>query len=110
MKRIWLLWILLLVIFVAGCGKEKEVRTKAEINVESCNTYFELINCIIDNDPDNSYSLEDREVVREAINERRNDWASLDDNTLDQMCSAELNNLLSTVWNDSLIEIGCSID
>ena len=115
MKKFWLLWILLLVIFVAGCSwfwkkenaEERNV-AKAEINVESCNDYFELVNCIIDNDTDNSYSAEDREVIRDGVNDMRESWATLDDDTLDQMCSAEISKF---DWmKEYLSEIGCSLD
>ena len=61
MKKLSLLLVLLLVVIVAGCSwwakKNQESNvTKNEIKVESCNTYFELVNCIIDNDTDASYS------------------------------------------------------
>ena len=115
MKKLWLLWALLLVVFVAGCSwwakkenAEENNVTKAEINVESCNNYFELVNCIIDNDTDESYSDEDRALIRQWVEDMRDSWASLDDETLDQMCTAEISKFDS--MKDYLSQIGCSLD
>ena len=115
MKKFWLLWLLLLVIFVTGCSwfwkKEAETNTKkADLDVESCNKYFELVNCIIDNDIDDSYSEEDREVIREGVNDMRNDWIGLDDETLDNMCSTELNKFRGEEMAQYLSNINCSLD
>lgn len=115
MKKFWLLWVLLLVVFVAGCSwwsKKENVEennvAKAEITVESCNNYFELVNCIIDNDTDESYTDEDRELIRQWVEDMRDGWATLDDETLDQMCNAEISKF---DWmKDYLSEIGCSLD
>lgn len=115
MKKFWLLWVLLLVIFVAGCSwwskkenAEESNVAKAEINVESCNNYFELVNCIIDNDTDESYTDEDRELIRQWVEDMRDAWASLSDEALNQMCNAEISKF---DWmQDYLSEIGCSLD
>jgi hypothetical protein len=49
-----------------------------------------LVNCIIDNDTDSSYSEEDRQVIRDGVNDMRDSWASFDDDTLDEMCKKEI--------------------
>ena len=113
MKKLSLLGVLLLIVIVAGCSwwskKEKESNVvKNEINVESCNNYFELVNCIIDNDTDTSYSEEDRQVIRDGVEDMRDSWASLDDDTLDEMCTKEISKFDS--MKDYLAQIGCSLD
>ena len=114
MKKLSLLWVLLWIAVVSctlvGCWKKEQESnvTKNEINVESCDTYFELVNCIIDNDTDESYSDEDRELIRQWVQDMRDGWASLDDEALDQMCTAEISKFDS--MKDYLSQIGCSLD
>ena len=110
MKKLSLLWVLLLVIFVAGCSwwwkKEQEASvTKAEIDVESCNNYFDLVNCIIDNDTDTSYSEEDRQIIRDGVNDMRNSW-----DTLDEMCRKEISKFEWEEMREYISQIGCSLD
>lgn len=116
MKKLSLLWVLLWIAVIsctlAGCWKKEQASnvTKNEINVESCNTYFELVNCIIDNDTDASYSEEDRKVIREWVEDMRDGRASLDDETLDEMCIKEISKFEWEQMKEYLSNIGCSID
>lgn len=117
MKKFWLWGVLLLVIFVAGCSwwwkkEDSEVKnvTSAGINAESCNDYFELVNCIIDNDTDESYSQEERDLIREGIADMRESWASLDEDTVEEMCDNELSTFTSDSMRDYLSQIGCSLN
>ena len=114
MKKLSLLLVLLLVVIVAGCSWSKKNQEsnvkKNEINVESCNNYFELVNCIIDNDTDASYSEEDRQVIRDGVNDMRESWASLDDDTLDEMCTKEISKFEWEEMRDYLAQIGCALD
>ncbi len=120
MKKFWFLGALLLVVFVTWCSwwwnkeKAEESAVKNELNIEVCNKYFELVNCIIDNDTDAKYSQQERETIKEAVNDMRDSWANLDDNTASEMCSTELNSLTKKFeWEkmtDYLANIGCSID
>jgi len=114
MKKLTLLWVLFSMVFLSGCSwfsKDEENtmnNTKPEIDVESCNNYFELVNCIIDNDTDDTYSAEDRELIRESVDDMYESWATLDDDTLSEMCSKELSKFDS--MRDYLWEIGCSLN
>lgn len=115
MKKLSLLWVLLLVLVVAGCSwwwnKEKEANvTKADIDVESCVNYFELVDCIIDNDTDDTYSQSDREMIRASVDDMRNSWASLDDNTLDELCTKEISKFQWDEMAEYLSQINCSLD
>lgn len=115
MKKIWLLWALLLVIFVAGCSwwskkesTEENNTPNTEIAVESCNTWFKLVNCIIDNDTDQTYSKEDRELIRQWVTDMRDSWKGLDEDTVEEMCNEELSKFDS--MREYLSQIGCSLD
>ena len=121
MKKLSLLWVLLLVLVVAGCSwwsknenAEENNVTKNELNVEVCDNYFNLVNCIIDNDTDAAYSQEERVVIKEAVNEMRESWANLDDDSAAETCSTELNNLMKKFeWEEMtnyLANIGCPIN
>lgn len=117
MKKLSLLWVLLLVVFVAGCSwwwkKENNIE-KTKANIEVCDKYFDLVNCVIDNDTDTKYSQETRETIKEAVNDMRESWASLDDDSEAEMCSTELDKLMKGFeWEemtDYLANIGCSIN
>ena len=117
MRKLSLLWALLLVVFVAGCSwwwnKEKEAEgnnVTNGINVEVCNKYFGLVDCIIDNDIDSSYSAEDREVIRASVKDMRESWATLDEYTVTTMCTKELSRFESEEMKEYLSQIGCALD
>ena len=109
MKKFSCLAALCVVLFTAGCSFNKKVDiTDTGLEVESCNQYFSLMECILENESDDTYSPEKRDELREEIKELQASWAELDEETLDNTCSAELAKF--SALKDSLAEIWCSID
>ena len=109
MKKISGLAALCIVLFTAGCSFNKKVDiTDTGLEVESCNQYFSLMECILENEDDESYTPEKRDALREEIKELQAEWAELDEEELDNTCSAELAKF--SVLEDSLAEIWCSIN
>lgn len=120
MKKLSLLWALLLVVFVAGCSwwwnKEKEVEeielktdiTDVKFDIESCNKYFQVIDCTLDNDNNSSYTEEERQTLREEIGFTQEVWSQLDDESLAKLCDDKLGKL--KLHSEEFSKIGCSLD
>ena len=107
MKKFWLLSVICLVIFAAGCSKKIDI-TENDLNVESCDKYFKLMDCILENDNDEKYTDEMRDELREDVKAIQEEWKNLDRESLDETCTTELSRFEAI--SDSLNEIGCSID
>ena len=104
------LWIILpLVVLVAWClwGWDKTNITENKFEAESCNQYFEMMSCILDNANDESYSESLREDLRQDIISMQEERKNLDQETLSDTCSAELSRFDGI--QDSLAEIGCAV-
>ena len=113
MKKFWFLIVVCLVFLVVGCSKKINVTEKIDItdnnlNVESCDKYFKLMDCILENDSDERYTDEMRDQLRENVKSIQQEWEDFDKESLDEMCNAELSRFEAI--SDSLDEIGCSIN
>ena len=107
MKKFGLLAVLPLVLLVAGCGSNKIDITDTDIDVAQCDQYFELMECILENDTDASYTEEMRDELRANIKSMQEEWSTLDDEELADTCSTELAKYVKI--EDRLEEIWCSI-
>jgi len=107
MKKLWLVAIVCLTVLVVGCSKKIDI-TDNNLNVESCDRYFKLMDCILENDADEKYTDEMRNELRQNVKSIQEEWENLDKESLDEMCIWEIEKFESI--RDSLNEIGCSID
>ena len=107
MKKSVFLLALPLVILVAWCWDNKIDITDTNINVETCDKYFELMDCILENDADENYTEEMRDELRANIKSMQEEWSTLDDEELADTCSTELAKYEKI--EDRLEEIWCSI-
>jgi len=99
-----------LALFLTGCSRKssKEVDiTETSFNVESCDKYFHLLDCILNNDDDKQYSKDDRKELREYIKLMQNGWTWLDEETIDKNCTDELAKF--SEMKSELSEIWCSL-
>lgn len=107
MKKCAIFTILPLVLLIAGCGSNKIDITDTEFDVESCNKYFELVECIFENDTNEAYSEETRDKLRQDVKDMQDSWKNYPDEELDNMCNSELETLK---WIESELNgIGCYI-
>ena len=106
MKKTTLLFALPLVVLVAWCWSNKIDITDTEFHVESCDKYFELMDCILENDDDETYSDEMRDELRQEVKDMQESWNSLNESELDEQCSSQLDNFKQI--EDRLNEIWCS--
>ena len=109
MKKAGLYAILSSVVFIAGCSfsNNKVDITETKFDVEACNKYFEVMDCILDNDSDASYSQAMRDSLREDVKMMQESWENLDESVLENTCNAELEKF--SAIEDSLTEVGCSL-
>lgn len=80
-----------LVIFLPGCG-DKGVditQTDFEYEVNVCDEYFELLDCIIKKDNNETYTPEMREELRWEIKLIQEQWKYLSEDELTKKCSEE---------------------
>lgn len=98
-------------ILIAGCslfGNKKTNITNLKYDVESCNTYFRVIDCVLENDNDAYYTEEDREDVRKEVKELQEAYMQLDTDTLSEVCDERLAGFVP--YKDEFAKIGCSLD
>jgi len=107
MKKLAFISVLPLVILIAWCWKDKIDITDTNIDVETCDKYFELMDCIIENDWDENYTEEMRDELRQEVKDMQSEWELLDDDVLAEQCSNELSKFESI--ENRLEEIWCSI-
>ena len=85
------LWVILpLIVLVAGCSRgwdKKTSITDTKFKAESCNKYFRLMDCVLDNDTDVSYTEEQREEIRNEVLQIQEQWTQLDDSILEESCN-----------------------
>ena len=108
MKKWVIISILPIIRVVGGCGSNKIDITDTDFDVESCDKYFELVDCILENDNDENYSEDMRNSLREEVKNMQNSWSGLSDNELDTLCSSELSRFESI--DSTLNKIGCSVN
>ena len=107
MKKSVFLLALPLVILVAWCWDDKIDITDTNFDVETCDKYFELMNCILENDGDETYTEEMREELKQEVKDMQAEWELLDEEELSEKCSTELARFEEI--RDRIEEIWCSI-
>ena len=90
MKKNTVLLLIPLILLVAGCGSNKIDIMDTNIDVESCDKYFKMMECILENDRDSDYTEEDRDGIRQTIKDMQAEWEWLDPEVLSEKCSIEL--------------------
>lgn len=109
MKKFMLLWTLVTMVILAGCNSNNDVNlTSGDFEVESCNQYFKLVSCILDNDPNEAYTTEVRADLKNTLQNTKNEWLEKNVEELEWLCSS---NLAVFEWmSEELAEIWCSLN
>lgn len=111
MRKFAVFTLLSMAVLIAGCswfGHKKTDITNVKYDVESCNTYFRVIDCVLENDNNPYYSEEDREDVRIEVKELQEAYKQLDNDTLTEVCDERLAEFIK--FKDEFAELGCSLD
>ena len=111
MRKIAMFTLLSMAVLIAGCswfGNKKTNITNVKYDVESCNTYFRVIDCVLENDHNAYYSEEDREDVRKEVKELQEAYKQLDNDILTEVCDKRLAEFIQ--FKDEFTKIGCSLD
>lgn len=107
MKKICFLVCLSLIFFVSGCD-DKIIITDTDFDVKSCDRYFELMDCILENDDDKTYTKEMRDELRMKVKSIQEEWNELNEEELDERCTSELSRFYQI--EEQLDEIWCPIE
>lgn len=82
--------------------------TGFEYDVAICDKYFQLIECIIDNDSNEDWSKEMRLELKSEVKKLQEKWWSLDEDGLTKKCKLELENIERDFKENNLDSFGCS--
>ena len=112
MKKLSFLFVLSLVLFVIWCGKNKVdvTDTDFEYDVEICDKYFELVECIIDKDDNPGYTNEMRNELRDEVKYMQEEWKQLNEEELAKKCTAGLETFEKDEMKKNLKSFGCSVE
>jgi len=112
MKKISFLSVLLLVLLLLGCWSDEidVTDTGFEYDVEACDKYFELVECIIDND-DNPYFNDNMRIeLKKELKNVQEEWKQLSESELTKKCTESLNGYKNDDMKESLDHYGCSLE
>ena len=92
MKKLVLLWSLSAIALLAWCTRNKlEVNLdETNFDVDVCNTYFDLIECVIENEPNDAYTPEIRDNLKAESQKTKASWLDKDSDELEVLCSSKL--------------------
>lgn len=109
MKKLPFLLALPLCLSLFWCGEDKIDITDTwfDYNVEICDKYFKLVECIIDNDDNQNYTKQMRIDLKNEIKQVQVDWRQLDEEELTKRCSEEMAKF--EPLEDNLNSFGCSV-
>lgn len=107
MKKLSFLLVLPLVFW---CGKKVDVTdTGFEYDVEICDKYFELVECIIDKDDNPNYTKEMRAELRDEVKNMQEEWKHLNEEELTKKCAEWLATFEKDEMKENLKSFGCSV-
>lgn len=108
MKNLYLMLVLSLVFLLAWCWKS-EINIQEldfDYDVEVCDKFFEVSECIINNTKNSSWTQEKKDNLRNGIIQKQEQWKALTKEQLEEECSS----ILSTLKEASdLDELWCQI-
>ena len=109
MKKLPFLLALPLSLLLIWCGEDRidVTDTWFDYNVEICDKYFKLVECIIDNDDNQKYTKQMRIDLKNEIKQVQWEWRQLDEEELTKKCSEELTKF--EPLEDNLNSFGCSV-
>ena len=81
--------------------------TDFEYNVEVCDKYFELVECIIDNDDNPNYTKKMREELRNNVKEMQENRRKLSEQELTRKCIEGLSQFETDEMKENLRSYGC---
>lgn len=102
MKKFTFFLFLLPVFIICGCGNKENVQEEeieevdvmsADIDVESCDDYFELVKCVIDRTTNQNWTKEMKNELRLEMKAKQEERKKMSKEDLDKTCSDMLNHL-----------------
>ncbi len=81
--------------------------TGFEYNVDICDKYFELVECIIDNDPNQAWDLHMKLELKSNFKNLQKEWRQLSEDDLIKKCTDELANFENLLKENNADSFGC---
>ena len=114
MKKVAIIGLLPILFLIVWCWDKKVEITNTEslkeYKAESCDKYFEMVDCIIEKETDSSRTEEMRNELRQEIVDKQISRSGLDSSIIENNCKKELDGFYETWVKNHLNEIWCSID
>lgn len=118
MKKFVFFWaifllILSLVVFISFKNDDEndveiDVRdTGFEYNVDICDKYFELVECIVDRDTNENRTQEMRKEFKNDVKKIQEEWKQLTEEELTKKCTEILGDFKEGLKHDNLNSFGC---
>lgn len=104
--------ILAVYVFVSWQNKDDDIEidvtdTGFEYDVAACDKYFELVDCIIDNDQNQNRNQQMRQDLKIQIKAKQEEWKQFNEKELIKNCEDELKNLENQLEERKLDSFGC---
>lgn len=109
MKKLYFLLVLILVFLITGCGKDKvDIRdTGFKYNIEVCDKYFKLVECIINKDTNQNYTKQMRIELKNEVKDMQEEWKQLSEQELMKKCTEGLSQFETNEMKENLKSFGC---
>ena len=78
-----------------------------EYNIAVCDKYFNLIECIIDNDPNENWDQQMKLETKAKVKEMQDEWKELDEDELIKKCTNALESYEKTLKDEGVDSFGC---
>ena len=107
--------IVILVVIVLVFWKKKKIgniditETNFDYQVDICDKYFELAECIIDRDTDERFTRQMRIDLKNEVKLMQEKWKNLTEEELFNKCTEELAKFDSDEMKNKLKSFGCSL-
>ena len=119
MKKKFLLFIMLLIIvfiiLLVIVNRKDEIakidltKTDFKYDVKVCDEYFELVECIIERDTDDSFTTQMRIDLKNEIKSIQEKWKQLNEDVLSKKCSDALEEYKDLLRKNNVETFGCLI-
>ena len=109
MKKISFLVVLLGTLLLVGCWKKKvDIKdTDFEYDVPVCDEYFELVDCLIEKDTNETFTDEIREELKVKVKNLQEDLKLLGEEELTKNCRESLERIERGLKENNLDSFGC---
>ncbi|MDR0860582.1 MAG: hypothetical protein LBO09_06505 [Candidatus Peribacteria bacterium] len=105
MKKVSLFGIMALSFVLVACGTT-ETPAQDEFALADCNKYFEVLQCVLDNQTE--VSPEELADTQVAVDQQKEAWKALPEEELSAICTSSMDDIRANA--DIYASFGCSVE